>query len=144
MSTKNQNAAANEAAANENNQIATIETTFNALANFEAQDTSNLIELTSELLKLEAGESFNGVLSNEVEYMDSQDEGAEPFPCAVLYAKNKSKVLCADAVVVSTQKKLFAGIEGQAYKVVRMECRGMRKSASNSKNEYRDIKIYTM
>jgi hypothetical protein len=142
MSTKNQNAAANEAAAE--NQLTTIESTFNALANFEAQDTSNLIELTSELLKLEAGESFNGIMSNEIELMDSQDEGAEPFPCAVLYAKNKSKVLCADAVVVSTQKKLFAGIEGQAYKVVRMECRGMRKSASNSKNEYRDIKIYTM
>ncbi len=142
MTTKN-NAAANEAAANENNQIATIETTFNALANFEAQETADLIELTSELLKLEAGESFNGILSNEIEYMDSQDEGGAPFPCAVLYAKNKSKVLCADAVVVSTQKKLFAGVEGLAFKVVRMECRGMRKSASNSKNEYRDIKIYT-
>lgn len=144
MSNK-KNAAANEAAANtENNQIATIEATFNALANFEAQETGNLIELTSELLKLEAGESFNGIMSNEVEFMDSQDEDGAPFPCAVLYAKNKSKVLCADAVVVSTQKKLFADIQGQAYKVVRMECRGMRKSASNSKNEYRDIKIYTM
>jgi len=142
MTTKN-NAAANEAAANNENQIATIDQTFNALANFEAQETANLIELTSELLKLEAGESFNGVLSNEVEFMDSQDEGGAPFPCAVLYAKNRSKVLCADAVVVSTQKKLFAGIEGLAFKVVRMECRGMRKSASNSKNEYRDIKIYT-
>jgi hypothetical protein len=142
MTTKN-NAAA-DAAANNNNQVATIETTFNALAAFEAQETGDLIELTSELLKLEAGESFNGILSNEIEYMDSQDEGGAPFPCAVLYAKNKSKVLCADAVVVSTQKKLFADIEGQAYKVVRMECRGMRKSASNSKNEYRDIKIYTM
>lgn len=140
MTTKN-NAAADAAA---NNQIATIETTFNALANFEAQETGDLIELTSELLKLEAGESFNGIMSNEIEYMDSQDEGAEPFACTVLYAKNKSKVLCADAVVVSTQKKLFAGVEGLAYKVVRMECRGMRKSASNSKNEYRDIKIYTM
>jgi len=142
MTTKN-NAAANEAAANNENQIATMDQTFNALANLEAQETANLIELTSELLKLEAGESFNGVLSNEVEYMDSQDEGGAPFPCAVLYAKNRSKVLCADAVVVSTQKKLFAGIEGLAFKVVRMECRGMRKSASNSKNEYRDIKIYT-
>lgn len=141
--TTEKNAAANKAAAKTENQIATIETTFNALANFEAQDTANLIELTSELLKLEAGESFNGILSNELEYMDSQDEGAEPFACAVLYAKNKSKVLCADAVVVSTQKKLFANVDGQAYKVVRMECRGMRKSASNSKNEYRDIKIYT-
>lgn len=141
MTTKN-NAAA-DAAANEN-QIATIDATFNALANFEAQETADLIELTSELLKLEAGESFNGIMSNEVEFMDSQDEGAAPFPCAVLYAKNKSKVLCADAVVTSTQKKLFAGIEGIAFKVVRMECRGMRKSASNSKNEYRDIKIYTL
>lgn len=143
MSSK-KTAAANEAAATtENNQIATIDQTFNALAEFEKAETGDLIELTSELLKLEAGESFNGIMSNQVELMDSQDEGGEPFPCAVLYAKNKSKVLCADAVVVSTQKKLFAGIEGIAYKVVRMECRGMRKSASNSKNEYRDIKIYT-
>ena len=141
--TNQKNAAADTAAANTENQIATMDQTFNALANFEAQETANLIELTSELLKLEAGESFNGILSNEIEYMDSQDEGGAPFPCAVLYAKNKSKVLCADAVVVSTQKKLFAGIEGLAFKVVRMECRGMRKSASNSKNEYRDIKIYT-
>ena len=141
--TNQKNAAADTAAANTENQIATMDQTFNALANFEAQETANLIELTSELLKLEAGESFNGILSNEIEYMDSQDEGGAPFPCAVLYAKNKSKVLCADAVVVSTQKKLFAGIDGLAYKVVRMECRGMRKSASNSKNEYRDIKIYT-
>ena len=150
-------AAANEAAATteqtapatteqNNNAPALMTDTFNKLAEFEKQDTGDLIELTSELLKLEAGEAFNGILTNNVEMMQSQDEGGEPFPCAVLYAKNKSKVLCADAVVISTQKRLFASVpEGdQAAVVVRIESRGMRKSASNSKNEYRDLKIYTL
>lgn len=139
MTNKNQNT---ESAVN---LPATFEQQFNAIELIEKTETDQLIELTSDLLKLEAGESFTGILTNQVEYMTSQDGDGSEFPCAVLYAKNKSKVLCADAVVLSTQKRLFSSVEpgAMAYQAVKMECRGMRKSSTNSKNEYRDIKIFT-
>lgn len=147
--TTEKNAAAVPAAAdNQNNAPATISTAFAALEVLESKPAAEMIELTSELLKLEAGESFVGLLTNQTEMMESQDEDGKPFECAVLFAKNKSKVLCADAVVVSTQKRIFGEVNPASgdisYKAIRMESHGMRKSASNATREYRDIKIYTL
>lgn len=106
----------------------------------------DLIELTSELLKLEAGEQFIGYMTNQIEMIESQDADGQPYEAVVMYHRNKSKVICADAVAVSTAKKLFAGIPSDqaAFKAVRIECHGMRKSSSNSKNEYRDLKILAL
>jgi hypothetical protein len=129
------------------NLPANINTAFDAIAALEAAKVTDLIEVSGELLKLEAGESFTGIMTNTNELMEAQEEGKQPFLCVVMYAKNKSKVLCADAVVISAQRKIFGEANLNAansmFKAVRLDCHGMKKSASNAMREYRDIKVFT-
>lgn len=118
---------------------------FSKMDALQSAKIDELIELTSEILKLEAGEEFVGVMTNQTELVEAQEEGKEPFPAVVMYAKNKQKVLCADVVVLSQQKRIFEGVPANetAFKVVRMVNNGERASAKGGGKKYRDIRIYT-
>ena len=150
MAKNPKSAQANETLDNAQNNLPTTneQNNLDIFAGIDALENAQegeLIELTSEILKLEAGESFTGVMTNKTEMVDSQDAGGQPFEAVVMYAKNKSKVLIADVVALSAQKKLFAGIDASttAYKAVKIVNHGMRKSTAGGGKEYRDLKIYT-
>lgn len=115
------------------------ESLFNA---FAEKPDHELNELTSTLLKLEAGEKFDGVMANEIEML--KNEEGEEYECCVLYGKDKSKVLIADAVAVSSIKRYFDNNGTKDFAPVRIVCKGMRKSSTDSKREYRDLKIMTI
>ncbi len=110
----------------------------------EKTQDSQMVEFTSNLLKMEEGEVVNGLLQHFDQNETLTGENDEPYACAVLRTKN-GKVLIADAVVMSTQERLFRHPQhsNKTEIPVRITCLGMVKS-STSNNKYRAFKILAL
>jgi len=118
---------------------------FDQIARMKNSGPKDKIELTSSLLQLEEGEEWAGVMTNQMETLQgTAGDGVTPqdYEAIVMYDENRSKILCADAVVISTAKKYFEKFPNQKFVVVYMINKGDRKSAKDAKRIYRDIKIF--
>jgi hypothetical protein len=136
MTTKNQTPS---------NDVATIENANNVnLAIFDLMEdkpTSEMISLTSNLVKLEEGESKSFYVLNETEELTNLD--GEQYTCQVMTNRDGERVLMADTVILSNFKKLFdkePSINGVFAKIV---CKGERKSAAGNKT-YKDFSIFVV
>lgn len=134
MTTKNQNPS---------NDVATIENQNNVnLAIFDLLDekpTAEMISLTSNLVKLEEGQTGVFFVQNETEELTNLD--GEQYTCQVMTNRDGERVLMADTVILSNFKKLFdkePSINGVFAKIV---CKGERKSAAGNKT-YKDFSIF--
>lgn len=114
-----------------------------AMEALEKKPDNELIEVSSDLLKMTDGEVFNGIITNQIEEMEG-DDGV--FKCVVLYSSKKEKTLCADAVVISQAEKMFKDVDPAqvAFKPVRLICEGMKQSSKDSKRQYRNIRVFTL
>lgn len=133
MTTKNQNPS---------NEVATTENQNVNLAIFDMLDekpTNEMISLTSNLVKLEEGQTGVYFVHNETEELVNLD--GESYTCQVMTNRDGERVLMADTVVLSNFKKLFdkePSINGVFAKIV---CKGERKSAAGNKT-YKDFSIF--
>jgi hypothetical protein len=137
MTTKNQKT--------EGNDVATIDNANNVnLAIFDLMDdkpTSEMLSLTSNLIKMEEGENKSFFVHNEVEELVNLD--GETYTCQVMTNREGERVLMADTVVLSNFKKLFdkePSINGVFAKII---CKGERKSAAGNKT-YKDFSIFVV
>lgn len=108
---------------------------------FETVDDSELIELTSNILKLEAGEVWNGVVLNEKQTMKSTDEDGKDYDGYVGYNAAMEKTILSDAVIIGAMDDNFSKYPNLQHCLVRVSCKGMKKSAKDSKKEYRDLTV---
>ena len=136
MTTKNQNPS---------NDVATIDNANNVnLAIFDLIDdkpTSEMLSLTSHLIKMEEGENKSFFVHNELEELVNLD--GETYTCQVMTNRDGERVLMADTVVLSNFKKLFdkePSINGVFAKII---CKGERKSAAGNKT-YKDFSIFVV
>lgn len=126
----------------ESNEVATIENNNVNLAIFdmiEDKPTNEMISLTSNLVKLEEGQTGVYFVHNEVEELVNLD--GEAYTCQVMTNRDGERVLMADTVVLSNFKKLFdkePNITGVFAKII---CKGERKSAAGNKT-YKDFSIF--
>lgn len=125
----------------QNSALAAIGDNFALLEKFENADDNQLTELTSNLLKLEAGEVWNGIIVNQFDTMESTDADGKPYDVVVGYDKNKNRVSIADAVVLSCMRSHFEKNADQPFALARLSCKGMKQSTKDSKREYRDISV---
>lgn len=133
MSKKTKTPASNEVATTE--QFSVNQFAFEALND---KPMSELICLTSNLVKLEEGEQLIAFIHNETEELTNTD--GENYTCQVGTKKDGERILLGDTVILSNFKKLFEkepSINGVYAKIV---CKGERK-ASGSNNKYKDFSI---
>jgi hypothetical protein len=127
------------------NDVATIENQNNVnLAIFDLMDekpTSEMLSLTSNLVKMEEGEQKSFFVHNEVEELVNLD--GETYTCQVMTNRDGERVLMADTVILSNFKKLFdkePSINGVFAKII---CKGERKSTAGNKT-YKDFSIFVV
>lgn len=108
---------------------------------FEAADDSQLMELTSALLKLEEGEIWHGAITNEIVSMKSSDDGGDDYEGLVAFNKARERVIVSDAVVLGAMKEHFLKNPETPFVYARISCKGMKKSARDAKKEYRDLTV---
>lgn len=106
---------------------------------FEDLEDTDLLDLSSTLLKLGEGEVINLIATNEIELL-FDEEKQKDYEAFVCYGRKEGKVLVADAVFLSTLKRLFENNKDLTAIPVRVICKGM-KVAANGKNQYRDLRI---
>jgi len=143
MSEKNKAAISEELVtnANNNNALLIANQRKEMLKAFESVDDAELIELTSNILKLEAGEIWNGVVLNEKQTMKSTDEDGKDYEGYVGYNSAMEKTILSDAVVIGAMDDHFSKFPSAQHCLVRVSCKGMKKSAKDSKKEYRDLTV---
>lgn len=134
MSNKKSNQKSNEVATTENNNVLNL----NAFEALESKPMNELVQLTSELKKLEEGEQLICAVHRETEFL-TNEEGKE-YECIVCQDKDGNRILLADAVLVSNFKKLFEKEQSINVVYAKIVCKGERK-ASTSNNKYKDFSI---
>jgi hypothetical protein len=106
---------------------------------------NELKDLTSEIVKMEAGQEINGVILRELAACtdsDGESYDAVSIKKFVNGGTETETILVADTVVISAHHRLFSSIP-EDFAPIRLVCKGMRKTA-DGKREYRDIKVFTI
>ena len=106
--------------AQQNNGLALVNQRKEMLKAFESVDDAELIELTSNILKLEAGEIWNGVVLNEKQTMKSTDEDGKDYEGYVGYNSAMEKTILSDAVVIGAMDDHFSKFPSAQHCLVRV------------------------
>ena len=134
----------------ENNQVLKMEKGENGIIKnesellkmFERVDDSELVELTSNILKLGEGDVWNGIVTNEKQQMDATDEKGEDYEGYIGYSANgREKTILSDAVVLGAFDDFFKKYPNITHCLTRISCKGMKKSSKDAKREYRDLTV---